>query len=114
MYIGQKFIQEKMEQKGKVERMKARKNAEEGPITKRIYYRRNCSTGNIRSKWYSYHYNNMACKKAQPPKKNTEETEAMERKIKMKMIIHLLEYIQDLDGLLKVVQQYAAQGLNAR
>ena len=38
----------------------------------------------------------------------------MERKIKMKMIIHLLEYIQDLDGLLKVVQQYAAGGLNAK
>ena len=44
----------------------------------------------------------------------TEETKAMERKIKIKMIIHLLEYIEDLDGLLKVVQQYAAGGLNAR
>lgn len=38
----------------------------------------------------------------------------MEREIKIKMIIHLLKYIQDLDGLLKVVQQYAAQGMNAK
>lgn len=38
----------------------------------------------------------------------------MERRIKIKMIINLLEYVNDLDGLLKVVQQYAAGGLNAR
>lgn len=38
----------------------------------------------------------------------------MEKKIAIKMIIHLLQYVKDVEGLLRVVQQYAAEGLNAK
>lgn len=38
----------------------------------------------------------------------------MNRALAMKMIINLLEYVTDLEGLLKVVQQYAAEDMNRR
>ena len=38
----------------------------------------------------------------------------MSRKLMMKWIIHLLVYVDDLEGLLKVVQEYAAPGMNRK
>ena len=34
------------------------------------------------------------------------------RALTEKRIRHLLKYVEDIDGLLSVVQQYAAEGLN--
>lgn len=36
----------------------------------------------------------------------------MEKLLITKRIIKLLEYVDDLEGLLRVVQQYAAPGMN--
>lgn len=38
----------------------------------------------------------------------------MSRALAMKMILNLLEHVTDLEGLLKVVQQYAAEDMNRR
>lgn len=38
----------------------------------------------------------------------------MKRKVLLKRIMKLLKYVQDLEGLLWCVQQYAAEGLNEK
>ena len=40
------------------------------------------------------------------------QEERMDRKLMLKRIVKLLKYVQDLEGLLWCVQQYAAEGMN--
>lgn len=42
------------------------------------------------------------------------QEERMERKVLLKRIVKLLKYVQDLEGLLWCVQQYAAEEMNAK
>ena len=42
------------------------------------------------------------------------QEERMDRKLMLKRIVKLLKYVQDLEGLLWCVQQYAAEGMNAK